>query len=255
MKTPKPFAFNKFAHCVLGTAMLMVSCGTRAAAHGTGKAETVIGLHVYVPLEYNNIDAGHLNKYMGVAELPQVRVPSLFTGLGTQVQIDRVVVNASFTIAAKKYRLDNTRMSAPFATYGFTVGYDLIKSPFVNLQPYAGFRAGKVTYNYENLAPNPAPAPGTHDEMSFRGRRGMLDLGVGASWQRNLLLGVRGGVLVPAGRTKWKDGSGAQLSGGPELSYRYYLGVSVGIGRANIRVKNSPQAKTTHGDGSVSFIY
>jgi len=248
MKVPKSLTSRLLTQAILCIALMMQSFA--AGATGTHRQKekeeagehTVIGLHVYVPIEYCSIDAGNLNKYMGVAELPQVRVPSVLVGLGTQVQIDRIVVNLSFATGGKRYNLDNARLSAPFSTYGFTVGYDLRSSPFVNLQPYLGFRMGRAVYKYENLTPQSNGVSGAvtaPDEMTFRGNRKMLDLGLGLSWQSKLLVGVRGGVLLPIGSTSWKSGDGARFTEGPELSYRYYLGLNIGFGRANIRVKNA----------------
>jgi hypothetical protein len=255
MKAPKSISLKQLANRILCSAALTACCTTGAGAHKEMNDHTTFGLHVYVPVEYYNIDAGNLNKFLGVAELPHVQVPRIFPGIGTQIQMDRIVLNASFSMSGKRYNLDNTRLSAPFRTYGFTLGYDLMKSPFMNLQPYAGVRMGKVSYNYENVASNMALPPSGLQATSFRGRRGMLDLGVGVSWQSKLLLGFRGGVLVPTGRTKWKDGDGAQLTGGPELSYRYYLGVNIGFGRANIKVKTASSEKHHSGNGDLSFIY
>jgi hypothetical protein len=261
MKVPKSLRSMMLTHAFLCIALMMQgsavgAAGTQRQKEKENKHEhTVIGLHIYVPVEYYGIDAGNLNKYMGVAELPQVRVPSILVGLGTQVQIDRIVVNMSFSTGGKRYNLDNARLSAPFSTYGFTIGYDLKSSPYVNLQPYAGFRMGRAGYNYENLTSPPASGSTAPDQMKFRGNRGMLDLGVGISLQSRFLVGVRSGVLLPIGRTRWKSGDGAQLSEGPDLSYRYYIGLNFGFGRANIKVKNTMAATYNESEPSLSSAY
>lgn len=259
MNSYKQFTLNHFRRRIVSTVVLVLLAGFGAAAAKNDKQHSVLGLHIYIPVEHYGIDAGNLNKYMGEAELPQVRVPGLLIGVGTQIQVDRIVVNLSVASSAKQYRPDNARMSAPFSTYGFSVGYDLIRCPFLNLQPYAGLRTARVAYNYEQLSSRSTSTAQTgqsqHEAMKFRGRRGMLDMGIGASFQTKVLAGVRAGVLIPTGRTRWTSDDGAQLSGGPDLSYRYYIGVNLGFGKANIKLATGPCPASAEAEDNVSFVY
>lgn len=255
MKTPKSISISKLTLRSLITAILGLSLSVPGLAQESSRDHTVVGLHVYVPVEYHSIDPGELNRFMGVADLPQVRVPRVFTGIGTQIQVDRIVLNGSIAAGGKRYDVENAKMSAPFTTYGFTLGYDLLKCPFMNLQPYAGIRVARMAYKCKLESEGPDQTYRQHDEMQFRGNRGMIDLGIGASLQKAYLLGLRGGVLIPAGRTRWESGDGSKLTGGPELRYRYYIGVSLGLGRANIKIKNAPAVKSSESEESVSFVY
>lgn len=255
MKTPKSIRISQLTRRVLTTALVALASSSLVHADDGKKENTVIGLHLYVPVEYHNIDAGDLNRYMGVAELPQVRLPAVFAGIGTQIQIDRIVLNASVAASGRRYDLENARMSAPFTIYGVTIGYDLRSCPFVNLQPYAGVRVARMAYNYKLESEGLDPTYRQHDEMQFRGNRSMIDLGIGASLQKSYLIGLRGGVLVPAGRTRWESGDGSALTGGPELSYRFYVGVNLGLGRANIKIKNTPALPSAEPEGNLSFVY
>ncbi len=196
---------------------------------------TVFGLYFTFSNEvwFANLDA--LNKELERFDYAEAKLSYFNTGFGGRLQINRFMLSYSVNGRTRSEDTNVYFHEMEYRANSFNLGYDMIGQPGFSLYPFAGFKWTYINYlysekpqgqiNFEDFISNGR----MHQE--FTNRNTHLDVGLGFSRNGALLLGLRGGYLVPLRAMRWTayDGS-VVLRNGPEIDYNFYVTLTVGLG-------------------------
>jgi len=204
-------------------------------ARSDSSSATVFGIFITYSNQFSFADPGPLNEQLVLLGYPESDLTLFNPGWGLQLQLNRLIL--SYSVNSRSLTDDNNVYisETSYRNATFFVGFDAIKQPRYSLYPFVGLSRSQYNYSY---AAKPQGSvtftnyfDGLLDAKEINNRRMHLDLGLGFSVQRNWLLGIRSGYLVPLQDSRFTafDGS-IRLNGAPEMAYNYYLTVTIGIG-------------------------
>lgn len=201
----------------------------------TKKKTQIRGLYALFPFEFPIIDNSAINAALNNAALPESQYGALAFGGGFQLQYNQFIFNLSAQSSNKKIKSDTADVSVAYLSYTLNVGYDLMPKPEYSLYPFAGYKYCSYYYLF-NEKTTTQQTIGTYlttplDHKELKNTMHHLDLGIGFSYQKQLLLGLRAGYLIPIGSAKWKVNSNkATLQNSPDINYIGYVTLSIGYG-------------------------
>lgn len=205
------------------------------------------GLYFSAPIEYLMVDHTGMNDELRNSSYPELVYPKVNVGFGIQFFIGNIIatynyINSTTTTSKNSYALD-----VSYKSKAYTIGYDFIKQPKYSLYPFVGYTQNDVSYTYLEKSSDEIELGDylktelDYKKLTHRGYN--LDLGIGFSIQKSLLLGFRAGVLVPLGADNWKINSTDDVvDGTPKHSNSYYFSLSIGIGSIS-KFKNRKRIK------------
>lgn len=216
--------------------MLLVLCTTAKDKKEKATQKTKIrGLHFVFPFEHIQTDNTDINTEFNKAKLPASKSPFLSFGVGIQYYHDRFVFRGAMSSASNVQKQPNSDVRNTLISYSLNAGYDCIKKMDYSLYPFAGYRFCSYNYLYNQKTTAPQTINGylttPLDHKEIRNSRSHADLGVGFSYQKEYLVGIRAGYLLPIGDAKWKvNQNKITLLNTPGMDYLGYVTITIGLG-------------------------
>jgi hypothetical protein len=204
-------------------------------ARNDSTSATVFGLFLTYSNQFSFADPGPLNEQLELLGYPESKLTLFNPGWGVQLQVNRFIL--SYSTNRRSVTDDNNVYisETSYRNATFFLGFDAIKQPRFSLYPFVGLSRSQYKYAYASKPQGTVTFDnyfeGVLDAKEINNRMMHLDLGIGFSVQNSWLLGVRGGYLIPLQESQFTafDGS-IRVNNAPEMSYNYYLTVTIGIG-------------------------
>lgn len=201
-------------------------------AKDTTKNE-VFGLYYFFSLEKPIIDNSEANTLLRAKKMPEAIYPTLAIGMGIEWQINKSIVTIGYNGTRKTQKSDTATTRVSYRSFSINFGYDVIKSPYVSLYPYAGIKSGVTKYLFRENGTDTSSFSNyfnqTMDYKDINSQRLHFDLGMGVSIQSWWLMNLRGGILLPLGRENWYINK-TKLPGAPQTRYIGYITLNIGFG-------------------------
>lgn len=211
----------------------IISIGT--FAQNDSLRNDVAGMYLTLPIDFPSIDNSTINNELNLQGFPSVDYSKANYGIGLQVYVNRWLINFAFNKKTRKTNNDFYALEVEYRSTTLNVGYDVIKTYWISLYPYAGFKGSGLNYLYRSNVENPATFQSyfqtTLEYKEITNSRMNFDLGLGFSVNSFLLFNVRGGYLLPLEKSRWKiNNNKDEIENSPTLKYNYYINITLGIG-------------------------
>lgn len=219
-----------FARCSI---IIFHECRGTGTAGNAAEKDMSFGFFYFLSLEVPIIDASPLNQALTALQMPQADPPDVCPGFGMMYFFNRAIVTFSYNSSTAKLEEDTMIVKTRYRTFAFNLGYDVLKTVHFSLYPYVGFKSSSFNYLYkQNVVPGSFSGyfNTNLDHKEINNTNWSLDLGLGFSFQKILLFNLRGGYMLPLGKVEWTDKNNNTLAGAPNINYRGYVSIIIGLG-------------------------
>jgi hypothetical protein len=209
------------------------------------------GFFLIGPIEFASVQAPDLNRQLIANGFSPANYPKAALGFGIQIFSNRYVTTLSFNKMTKKSETPNSITEVEYRSTSFNLGYRLTRSKRYAVYPYLGFKGSGLHYVYREKVPDPTSF-GSYLSTNYKYKElnnsmAMLDLGLGVSYQKTLLVNLRFGYLPPRSKVQWNGNGNFKnyLNSGPDIQYPYYFILNMGIGGMSSNKKVSRPGRQT----------
>lgn len=203
-------------------------------SQNTERKSLITGFYMYVPFEFQPADFTSFNDRIKNLGYATPKKSNVNVGIGMQYLfgkgiLDMAIAGSGRKLDAEMYQINSTNLSL---TGNF--GYNLLKNDNFSLHPFLGFKMNGYDYIFRNR---------DKEEISFDDyfkrvwdykkvsySRAHLDLGIGFSYMKTGMFGVRAGYLLPLGKGYWTNDDNVKFTDSPTIDYKYYVKFIIGFG-------------------------
>ena len=230
---------SKEMTCKIRIFWLTVFCLIGMVAQTQAQRDTtrahVFGAFLLLSIEFPVVDHSAFDQQLNKNGFPSANFPTANAGIGFQLYTNRLISTLSFNIGTKKDDQETYLTEVEYRSFSFNFGYDLTKSQWYSIYPYAGLKGSGLNYLYrEKMADESSMDNYLKTKLEYKevtNSRAHLDLGIGVSHQWFYLVNFRFGYLLPVEKIRWNiDNNQTNLAASPGISYKYYFTLTLGLG-------------------------
>lgn len=187
---------------------------------------------MFPSFEFTYIDNSNINKVLNSAELPTTNNLLVNFGFAYQMYFNQIIptiaYNTSTTIS------NHSTLHTEYTSFSINLGYDLLHTHRYWLYPYIGYKNCKINYQYNQKFEGETMEDFLSANLiskELTNSRSHIDIGIGASIQKLVMLNLRAGYLIPIEKVYWKTNNSLyEFKEAPKLNYKFYFIIAIGLG-------------------------